>query len=202
MKELDKKRKNGYLTISIIVILSLILANYFLSCKLVMNKNKRLQFFFKNLNTDSRRWNIEKFLYDELSRMDKKISSGSYENIIDLMLRVGEDSKLWLENSEITSNSGFIITKIRYRYNDIYKINKNSKCNFYDLLNTSVSCSFFDKKYDIFILKEYYILDKKSDINKKIKIRANIELFYQANNVNIIKPNIEKVKVIDIEGNI
>lgn len=166
----------GYLLMAVSITIMLVLSTFLISYRIIINKQKRL-FYYTNtqIYQDTLDF-LDTFSTDEFYRMDKKISNGTYKNIIDYLGRSSDDKMLWFKNSnESTGIENFTVNKMRFNNIIFYKKERDKNISFVKEIRMQLH---FDTKpvnyLDIELTKRF----KVSNLDKDILITAVVRLEY------------------------
>lgn len=188
-------KNKGFLSIGITFILVLILGNYFISYRIIFNKNKRVQSIFKRKDETDIFYNIKIFSFDEICRIDKEISSMKYKNPVEFLVKTKDNSKLWLEKSSVISENGYVIYRIFLNEKLFYRLNQGEDFDFFNFMKKEVERNRMTKNFIIEVIKKYQIENFKT----VVVFKGIIQLIYRRNNFNIFFPDKEELKELVIK---
>lgn len=188
-------KNKGFLSIGITLILLLILGNYFVSYQIIINKNKRLQSIFNRKDTREKLYNLKVFSFDEIYKIDRLISSQEYKTPVEFLVRTCDDSKLWLKKSQVISQNGYMVYRIFFNEKLFYQLKQRDNFDFFNSMKKEIETRGINKDFIIEVVKYYQVEDFKSIVIFK----GIIQLLYKGDNQNILFPDKEILKEIEIK---
>lgn len=194
MKILGKNTKNkGYLIISTSILITILTGFFLLNYKIIIKKSKRLSSLYLKSETKTKSSYLEVFIWDEIYRIDKLVSSQIYPTHLEYIINDSINKRPWLiNNGNGYSDNGFCISEMRFNGNLFYSQKTTNSKNFLELMKKSfLSSSSYEK--NIFLIKMTKIFEN-SVTNEILSFSAIVNIEYDPRNKDIYNPNREILK--------
>lgn len=198
LKDMRILKNKGFISIGIIIIILVVLGNFLISYNIILNKSNRLQRTLHKTYMDDIEYNLKVFSLDEVYRIDRSISDGSYRNPLEYFVSVGENSKLWFEKENTFSNNGFSICRASFIDEVFYKLNDSKNNDFLKSFKEKVKIRWMQKKFKIEVLKYYKLEERIEGKEGIISVKGIVSLEYKAKNQDIFHPDKEELEEIVI----
>lgn len=199
MKHSQKYIKNrGFLLIIISIISLIMLSNFLLSYKIIIKKNKRLNYLHNIYTNENEMDFLKTFTYDELYSINNLIYEKKYKNILGYFGKK-DSSFIWYMDNNKISEKGFVITRMSLYLNGILKraIYPNKKnVNFSTELKKALifsTATKYQKNIVEIICEKKFVVDDE----KIILLQPTIVLEYNYKNTNPYNPNKSYLKEVE-----
>lgn len=193
MQILKKRFKNkGFILISTLILIIFIMGNFLLGYRIIYRKGERLNSNINSISINSQVHNLKILVYDELLRIDGKISSGEYKNGAEYIGVEENFNRVWLGNSNNSfSKNNYQIYKMKFNGSTFYTYKAEVYEDFKEIISYNIMRSGLSKNSLIVELKKNFT---KTNDNSSILLTAIIQLEYKNGNKDPSSPDVEILK--------
>ena len=193
MQILKKRFKNkGFILISTLILIIFIMGNFLLGYRIIFRKGERLNSNINSISINSQVHNLKILVYDELLRIDGKISSGEYKNGAEYIGVEENFNRVWLGNSNNSfSKNNYQIYKMKFNGSTFYTYKAEVYEDFKEIISYNIMRSGLSKNSLIVELKKNFT---KTNDNSSILLTAIIQLEYKSGNKDPSSPDVEILK--------
>lgn len=193
MQILKKRFKNkGFILISTLILISFIMGNFLLGYRIIYRKGERLNSNINSISINSQVHNLKILVYDELLRIDIKISSGEYKNGAEYIGVEENFNRVWLGNSNNSfSKNNYQIYKMKFNGSTFYTYKAEVYEDFKEIISYNIMRSGLSENSLIVELRKNFT---KTNDNSSILLTAIIQLEYKNGNKDPSSPDVEILK--------
>lgn len=193
MQILKKRFKNkGFILISTLILIIFIMGNFLLGYRIIFRKGERLNSNINSISINSQVHNLKILVYDELLRIDGKISSGEYKNGAEYIGVEENFNRVWLGNSNNSfSKNNYQIYKMKFNGSTFYTYKAEVYEDFKEIISYNIMRSGLSKNSLIVELRKNFT---KTNDNSSILLTAIIQLEYKNGNKDPSSPDVEILK--------
>lgn len=193
MQILKKRFKNkGFILISTLILIIFIMGNFLLGYRIIYRKGERLNSNINSISINSQVHNLKILVYDELLRIDGKISSGEYKNGAEYIGVEENFNRVWLGNSNNSfSKNNYQIYKMKFNGSTFYTYKAEVYEDFKEIISYNIMRSGLSKNSLIVELRKNFT---KTNDNSSILLTAIIQLEYKNGNKDPSSPDVEILK--------
>lgn len=193
MQILKKRFKNkGFILISTLILIIFIMGNFLLGYRIIYRKGERLNSNINSISINSQVHNLKILVYDELLRIDSKISSGEYKNGAEYIGIEENFNRVWLGNSNNSfSKNNYQIYKMKFNGSTFYTYKAEVYEDFKEIISYNIMRSGLSENSLIVELRKNFT---KTNDNSSILLTAIIQLEYKNGNKDPSSPDVEILK--------
>lgn len=193
MQILKKRFKNkGFILISTLILIIFIMGNFLLGYRIIYRKGERLNSNINSISINSQVHNLKILVYDELLRIDIKISSGEYKNGAEYIGVEENFNRVWLGNSNNSfSKNNYQIYKMKINGSTFYTYKAEVYEDFKEIISYNIMRSGLSENSLIVELRKNFT---KTNDNSSILLTAIIQLEYKNGNKDPSSPDVEILK--------
>lgn len=193
MQILKKRFKNkGFILISTLILIIFIMGNFLLGYRIIFRKGERLNSNINSISINSQVHNLKILVYDELLRIDSKISSEEYKNGAEYIGVEENFNRVWLGNSKNSfSKNNYQIYKMKINGSTFYTYKAEAYEDFKEIISYNIMRSGLSENSLIVELRKNFT---KTNDNSSILLTAIIQLEYKNGNKDPSSPDVEILK--------
>lgn len=193
MQILKKRFKNkGFILISTLILIIFIMGNFLLGYRIIYRKGERVNSNINSISINSQVHNLKILVYDELLRIDIKISSGEYKNGAEYIGVEENFNRVWLGNSNNSfSKNNYQIYKMKFNGSTFYTYKAEVYEDFKEIISYNIMRSGLSENSLIVELRKNFT---KTNDNSSILLTAIIQLEYKNGNKDPSSPDVEILK--------
>lgn len=168
------------------------MGNFLLGYRIIYRKGERLNSNINSISINSQVHNLKILVYDELFRIDSKISSGEYKSGAEYIGLEENFNRVWLGNSNNSfSKNNYQIYKMKINGSTFYTYKAEAYEDFKEIVSYNIMRSGLSENSLIVELRKNFT---KTNDNSSILLTAIIQLEYKNGNKDPSSPDVEILK--------